>query len=61
MCADDGAGQGFATRNSWAIKWSLKADYNNAIGPVQISPHLAFSQAVRGVSPTWNEGQSPSA
>ncbi len=50
-----GAGQGFATRSSWGYQFSLSADYNNAIGAVRLSPRLAYSEGVNGVSPTWNE------
>lgn len=51
-----GAGQGYATRASWGYQLSLSADYNNAIGVVRLSPRIAFSHGVRGVSPTWNQG-----
>ena len=51
-----GAGQGFATPNSWGYQLAVSADYNNAIGAWRLSPRLAYSQAVRGVSPTWNQG-----
>ncbi len=49
-------GLGFATRTSWGYLLGVSADYNDAIGAVRLSPRLNFSQAVRGVSPTWNEG-----
>ena len=51
-----GAGQGFATTNSWGYTLSASADYNNAVGAVRLSPRASFSHAVHGVSPTWNEG-----
>ena len=51
-----GAGQGFATRGSWGYTLNASADYNNAIGPVRLSPRASLSHAVRGVSPTWNQG-----
>ncbi|MEW8626351.1 MAG: DUF1302 domain-containing protein [Candidatus Thiodiazotropha sp.] len=53
---ETGAGQGFATRSSWGYQLSISGDYNNAIGAVRLSPRIAFSHGVRGVSPTWNEG-----
>ncbi len=51
-----GAGQGFATKNSWGYTLNASADYNNAIGPLRLSPRASFSHAVHGVSPTWNQG-----
>lgn len=50
------AGKGFATRSSWGYSLSAQADYNNAIGAIRLTPRLAISHAVNGVSPTFNEG-----
>ena len=50
-----GAGRGYATRSSWGYQLRISGDYNNAVGAVRLSPHIAFSHSVNGVSPTWNE------
>lgn len=46
----------FATENSWGYRLVGRLDYPNAIGPVTVSPRLAFSHDVDGRSPTFNEG-----
>ncbi len=53
-----GTGQGFATRSSWGYVLATSADYNNAIGPVRLSPRASYSHGQRGVSPTFNQGVS---
>ena len=47
---------GYATSVSWGYRAQAKADYPNAIGATTLSPRVAYSQDVRGVSPTFNEG-----
>lgn len=47
---------GFQTRNSYGYRAVFRADYLNAVGPVNLSPRLAFSHDLRGVSSTFNQG-----
>jgi len=42
---------GFATDSSWGYRMILKADYNNAIGAVTVSPRIAWSHDVSGTTP----------
>jgi len=42
---------GFADDSSWGYRFVIKADYNNAIGPVTVSPRFAFSHDVSGTTP----------
>jgi hypothetical protein len=46
----------FATQNSWGYRLVGRLDYPNALGPVTVSPRLAFSHDVEGRGPTFNEG-----
>jgi hypothetical protein len=48
--------QGYATRSSWGYRLVGRLDYPNAIGAVTVSPRLAYSHDVDGVSATFNEG-----
>lgn len=48
--------EGFATTTSWGYRVLGRLDYENAIGPIGVSPRIAFSHDVRGVSPTFNHG-----
>jgi len=43
---------GFATPLSWGYRLAARADLNNAIGPVNLQPTLAFSHDVNGTSPS---------
>lgn len=47
---------------SWGYRIAAQADYANAIGPVRLSPGIAYSHDVQGISPTpggsFVEGQS---
>ncbi len=43
---------GFADAFSWGYRALIKATYNNAIGPVSLSPQVAFSHDVNGTAPT---------
>lgn len=47
---------GTATRNSYGYRAVVRADYNNAIGPVNLSPRIAVAHDLRGTSPTFNQG-----
>ena len=46
---------GYATTSSWGYRMLARLDYPNAIGGATVSPRLAFSHDVNGVSPTFNE------
>ena len=48
--------EGFATAVSWGYRLLARLDYPNAINSATLSPRLAFSHDVRGVSPTFNQG-----
>ncbi len=48
--------EGYATRNSWGYRLLAKLDYPNAIAGGTLSPRIAFSHDVDGVSPTFNQG-----
>jgi len=48
--------RGYQTRNSYGYRAVFRADYLNAIGPVNLSPRIAFSHDLRGVSSTFNQG-----
>jgi hypothetical protein len=47
--------KGFVTENSWGYRLLGRLDFDNAIGAATLSPRLAFSHDVSGVSPTFNE------
>lgn len=47
---------GFATTSSWGYRLLARLDFNNAIGAATLSPRLALSHDVDGVSPTFVEG-----
>ena len=42
---------GFADDFSWGYRIAARADYNNAIGPVTVSPRLAWAHDVSGTTP----------
>jgi hypothetical protein len=42
---------GFADDFSWGYRMLVRADYNNAIGPVTVSPSIAWSHDVSGTTP----------
>ena len=42
---------GFADDFSWGYRMVLRADYNNAFGPVTVSPSVAWSHDVSGTTP----------
>lgn len=43
---------GYADAFSWGYRLLARASYNNAIGPVNLSPQVAFSHDVNGTAPT---------
>ena len=47
---------GNATSDSFGYRMVLRADYLNALGPINVSPRLAFSHDVHGTSPTFVQG-----
>lgn len=49
-------GAGYATRDSWGYRLLARLDFPNAIGGATLSPRVAFSHDVHGVSPTFNQG-----
>ena len=46
---------GFADRTSWGYRLVSRMDFENVIGPTQVSPRLVFSHDVNGVGPAFNE------
>jgi len=44
---------GIMTRNSYGYRALLRANYNNAIGAINLSPRVAFQHDLRGTSPTF--------
>lgn len=48
--------EGYATRFSWGYRLVTRMDFEDVIGPVQVSPRLAFAHDVQGVSSTFNQG-----
>ncbi len=51
----------FATRNSWGYRLVSRMDFPDAAWGATLSPRLAFSHDVSGVSPTFNEGVKSAA
>jgi hypothetical protein len=47
---------GLATRNSHGYRLVARAEYNNALGPINLTPRLAWSHDVRGTSQTFVQG-----
>lgn len=47
---------GFQTNNSYGYRAVLTAAYLNAIGSINLTPRIAFSHDLRGVSATFNQG-----
>lgn len=47
---------GYATTDSWGYRLLGSLSYPNAIGPVNLTPRIAFSHDVHGVSPIFNQG-----
>jgi len=42
---------GFADDFSWGYRMAMRADYNDAIGPVTVSPRIAWAHDVSGTTP----------
>jgi hypothetical protein len=49
-------GAGYATTGSWGYRVLGRLDYSNAIAGGTLSPRIAYSHDVHGVSPTFNQG-----
>jgi hypothetical protein len=47
---------GYVTTNSWGYRLVGRLDYSNLVFGANVSPRLAFSHDVSGVSQTFNEG-----
>ena len=47
---------GTATRNSYGYRAVLRAEYLSLLGPVNVSPRIAWSHDLRGTSPTFVQG-----
>jgi hypothetical protein len=47
--------RGFADQSSWGYRIVTRMDFENVVGPVQMSPRLVFSHDVNGVGPAFNE------
>lgn len=48
--------KGFMTQNSYGYRAAFRANYNNAIGAINLIPRLAFQHDLRGTSPTFVQG-----
>ena len=48
--------EGYATTNSWGYRLAGSLSYPSAFAGVSVTPRVAFSHDVRGVSPTFNQG-----
>lgn len=48
--------EGYATTNSWGYRLAANLSYPSAFAGVSVTPRVAFSHDVDGVSPTFNEG-----
>lgn len=48
--------RGYADETSWGYRLSGRLDFENAIGPAQLSPRLSFSHDVNGAGPNFNQG-----
>lgn len=48
--------EGYATRGSWGYRAVTRLDYENLLGPVGVSPRLAWVHDVNGVGPNFTEG-----
>lgn len=48
--------EGYATKSSWGYRAVARMDFESALGGATLSPRIAYSHDVRGVSPTFNEG-----
>ena len=49
-------GEGYATKGSSGYRLLMRLDFPGAIGAATLSPRIALSHDVNGVSPTFNEG-----
>lgn len=49
-------GAGYATSGSWGYRVLGRLDYSNVIAGGTLSPRIAYSHDVHGVSPTFNQG-----
>ncbi|WP_082968740.1 DUF1302 domain-containing protein [Perlucidibaca aquatica] len=47
---------GTLTTNSYGYRTVLRADYNSAVGSINLSPRLAWSHDLRGTSPSFVQG-----
>ena len=48
--------EGFATKSSYGYRLAANLSYPSAFAGVTVTPRLAFSHDVHGVSPTFNQG-----
>ncbi len=48
-------GGGYATESSWGYRLVGRLDFENAIGPMGVSPRLVFAHDVNGVGPNFNK------
>ncbi|HEY0973564.1 MAG TPA: DUF1302 domain-containing protein [Solimonas sp.] len=48
-------GGGYGTSSSWGYRLVSRLDFENAIGPMGISPRLVFAHDVNGVGPNFNQ------
>lgn len=48
-------GGGYLDRTSWGYRAVARMDFENAIGPAQLSPRIVFAHDVNGVGPVFNQ------
>lgn len=51
----EAVGGGYGTTSSWGYRLVNRMDFENAIGPMGISPRLVFAHDVNGVGPNFNK------
>lgn len=51
----ENVGGGYADRTSWGYRAVARMDFENAIGPAQLSPRLVFAHDVNGSGPVFNQ------
>jgi hypothetical protein len=51
----ENVGGGYADRTSWGYRAVARMDFENAIGPAQVSPRLVLAHDVNGTGPVFNQ------
>ena len=47
--------EGYADRTSWGYRTLSRMDFENAIGPAQVSPRVVWSHDINGAGPNFNQ------